>query len=75
MTLTEKQVSGLTLSMLGRASNMAVAKDCALEGLYALAQRDIEWVKYLKEAHGIDFDYNRKLKPLYAEAENAIKKY
>lgn len=75
MNLTEKQVSGLTLSMLAKTGNIGTAKDCALEGLYALAQRDLEWVKYLRETHGIEFDYNGKLKNLYSEAEAAIKSY
>lgn len=75
MNLTEKQVAGLTLSMLAKTANMATAKECSLEALYALAQRDLEWVKYLRETHGIEFDYNGKLKGLYTEAEKAIKKY
>lgn len=75
MNLTDKQVAGFTLSMLAKTGNIAVAKECALEGLYALAQRDLEWVKYLRETHGIEFDYNGKLRALYTEAENAIKNY
>jgi len=74
MTLKDKQVAGLTLRMLSRTGNMGTAKECAVEGLYALAERDLEWVNYLKETHGIDFDY-AKLRNLYVEAENVIKNY
>lgn len=74
MTLTEKHVSGLTLRMLAATGKMDDAKRCALEGLYALAERDLEWVSFLKEKHGIDIDYP-KLRALYEEAERAIKKY
>lgn len=74
MTLSDKQVAGLTLAMLGKTGNMSTAKECALEGLYALAQRDLEWVNFLRETHGIEIDYS-KIRALYQEAETAIKKY
>lgn len=75
MNLTDKHVAGLTLRMLGVTGKMEEAKRCSLEALYALSERDLEWVKYLKENHGIEFDYNGKLRNLYIEAQNAIKNY
>lgn len=76
MTLTDKQVAGLTLRMLSATPKMEDAKRCALEGLYALAERDLEWVNFLKEKHGISLDIEyTKLSALYQQAEVTIKNY
>lgn len=76
MTLSDKHVAGLTLKMLGATGKMDEAKRCALEGLYALAQRDLEWVEFLKEKHGINLDVDyTKLRAQYQQAEVVIKNY
>ena len=74
MTLTDKQVAGLTLRMLAATPKMEDARKCAIEGLHALAERDLEWINFLKEKHGIDVDYS-KLSSLYKQAEMTIRNY
>ena len=74
MNLTEKHVAGLTLKMLSKTGNLGSAKECALEGLYSLAERDLEWVNFVKEKYGIDIDYVR-IKNQYQQAEVVIKNY
>ena len=74
MELKEKHVKGLTLSMLSKTNQMDTAKQCTIEGLYALAQRDREWVDFVKEKYNIDVDY-APLRAQYEQAIEAVKKY
>lgn len=74
MELTDKQVSGLALKMLGHTNNMPTAKSCTIESLYALAERDVEWVKFIKEKYGVEHDFS-KTRALYEQAINAVKHY
>jgi hypothetical protein len=74
MNLTERYVAGLTLSMLAKVANKDTAKQCAIQGLNALAERDLEWVKFIKETYNIEIDYE-KILAQYKEAKRAIDKY
>ena len=59
MNLTERYVSAFTLTMLSKVANMNTAKQCAIEGLNALQERDAEWVKFIKENYNIEIDYEK----------------
>jgi hypothetical protein len=74
MNLTEKYVAGLTLSMLAKVANKETAKQCAIEGLNTLAERDGEWVKFIKETYNIEIDYE-KILAQYREAKKAVNNY
>lgn len=74
MELTDKHVAGLTLRMLGATGKMEDSKRCATEALYTLADRDAEWVKFIKEKHGIDIDF-APLRRQYEQAIEVIKNY
>lgn len=68
MNLTDKQVGGLTLRMLAATAKMPDAKACAVAALQEMAQRDREWVDFIKEKYGIDYDFA----PLRSQYEAAI---
>lgn len=72
MNLTDKQVGGLTLKMLSITPKMNEAKECAVVSLQHMAERDREWVDYIKEKHGIDFDF-APLRGQYEQAINTVR--
>jgi hypothetical protein len=74
MELKDKHVSGLAIKMLGHTNNMPAAKACTTEALYALAERDVEWVNFIKEKYGVEYDFS-KTRSLYEQAIQAIKQY
>ena len=74
MELTDKHVAGLTLRMLGATSKMEDAKRCATESLYALADRDVEWVNFVKEKYNIDIDF-APIRKQYEKAIEVVKNY
>lgn len=74
MNLTDKHVAGLTLRMLGATGKMEDAKRCAAEALYTLADRDVEWVNFIKEKYGTDFDFS-PIRKQYEEAVETVKRY
>lgn len=74
MNLSDKHAAGLTLRMLGATAKMEDAKRCATEALYLLADRDVEWVNFLKEKYNIDFDFT-PIRKQYEEAIEVVKKY
>lgn len=74
MNLTDKHAAGLTLKMLASTQKMEDAKRCATETLYMLADRDVEWVNFLKNKYNIDFDF-APIRRQYEQAIDAVKKY
>jgi len=74
MNLTDKHAAGLTLKMLAATAKMEDAKRCAVEALHILADRDVEWIKFLKEKYNIDFDFS-PIRRQYEEAIEVVKKY
>ena len=74
MNLTERYVSAFTLAMLSKVANMNTAKQCAIEGLNALQERDAEWVKFVKENYNIEIDYE-KIAAQYKEARKVVNGY
>lgn len=74
MNLTDKHAAGLTLRMLGKAGSMPTAKECAVETLYVLAERDVQWVEFLKEKYNIDFEF-APIRSQYEEAVRVIKNF
>ena len=74
MNLTDKHAAGLTLRMLGATPKMEDAKRCAVETLYVLADRDVQWVNFIKEKYGVDFDF-APIRKQYEEAIEVVKKY
>lgn len=74
MELKDKHVSGLTLKILGIVGKMEETKRCSIEVLRTLAERDLEWVEFMKEKHNIDIDY-AKIRAQYEEAINVVKRY
>ena len=74
MNLTDKHAAGLTLRMLSATPKMEEAKRCAVETLYILADRDVQWVNFIKEKYGIDFDFT-PIRKQYEEAIEVVKKY
>ena len=77
MTLTDKQTAALTLKMLACTTNLDTAKECAIAALQELADRDAEWIKFVKDQYNVDVDpgVRNRLNALYAEAQNTIKKF
>ena len=74
MNLTDKHAAGLTLRMLGATGKLEDAKRCATETLYVLADRDVEWVNFIKEKYGVDFDF-APIRRQYEEAIEVVKRY
>lgn len=71
MNLTDKQVGGLTLKMLSITPKMNEAKGCAVAALYALADRDVQWVNFIKDKYGIEFDFTQ-IRNQYEEAIKTV---
>lgn len=74
MTLTEKHVSGLTLKLLSKINNKDVAKNCSIDMLNVLEERDQEWCDWLKANFNISVEMNQ-LNSLYKEAKKAVNLY
>jgi len=74
MELKEKYVAGLTIKILNIFGKMEETKRCSIEVLRILAERDLEWVEFMKEKYNIDIDY-AKIRAQYEEAINAVKHY
>lgn len=74
MTLSEKYVSGLTLKVLSHVQNKDAAKNCSIDILNMMLERDREWIQWLADNYNISFD-EKLLEALYKEAKKAVNSY